>query len=64
MESIQWKPEHNQSYHHIMGYLIVQEQESAGSLIGENVQWIKLVLRGIPKIEQREFVWERTDNWG
>lgn len=61
---IRWKPEHNQSYHHIMGYLIVQEQESAGSLIGENVQWIKLVLRGIPKIEQREFVWERTDNWG
>ncbi len=54
----------NQGYHHIMGYLIVQEQESAGSLIGENVQWIKLVLRGIPKIEQREFVWERTDNWG
>ncbi len=61
---IRWKPEHNQGYHHIMGYLIVPEQESAGSLIGENVQWIKLVLRGIPKIERREFIWERTDNWG
>ena len=47
-----------------MGYLIVPEQESSGSLIGENMQWIKLVLRGIPKFEQREFVWERTDNWG
>jgi hypothetical protein len=59
-----WKPEHNEGYHHIMGYLIVPEQESTGSLIGENVQWIKLVLQGIPKIERREFVWERTDKWG
>ncbi len=61
---IRWNPEHNEGYHHIMGYLIVPEQESEGSLIGENVQWIKLILRGIPKIERREFVWERTGNWG
>ncbi len=61
---IRWKLEHNEGYHHIMGYLIVPEHENEGSLIGENVQWIKLVLRGIPKIERREFVWERTDNWG
>jgi hypothetical protein len=61
---IRWQAEHNEGYHHIMGYLIVPEQDTEGSLIGEKVQWIKLVLRGIPKIERREFIWERTDKWG
>jgi hypothetical protein len=61
---IRWKTEHNQGYHHMMGYLIVPDDKSSGSLIGDDVQWIKLVLRDIPMIEQREFVWEKTDKWG
>ncbi len=57
-EGFKWKQTHNQGYHHIMGLLTVPDLRDKGSLTGKDVKWIKLVVKGVPKIAKREFRWD------
>jgi hypothetical protein len=56
-EGFQWEELHNMAYHHVLGFLTVPDLKEK-SLMAKDVEWIKLVLRGIPKIERREFKWD------
>ncbi len=57
-EGFKWEEIHNRGYHHVLGVLTVSDLKDEKSLMATDVQWIKLVLKGIPKIQSREFKWE------
>ncbi len=58
-EGFKWKQTHNESSHHIMGLLMVPDLGDKGSLTGKDVKWIKLIIKGVPIIENREFRWDQ-----
>ncbi|HEC61492.1 MAG TPA: hypothetical protein ENI27_04490 [bacterium] len=53
-----WKVIHIQGYHHVSGILTVPNLIGRESLTAGEVEWIRLVLKGIPNLETREFHWE------
>ncbi len=56
-----WKPFHNIKGH-LEGILVVpiqaKGQKNEFSSTSDNVEWIKLTIKGVPQIEVREFLWE------
>ena len=61
--NIHWVPDPNRGYQQIMGFLVVPEPDTENRFIRKDVEWIKLVLRDIPKIKKREFIWEKIGAW-
>ena len=57
-DGFEWKVTHSQGYHHILGILTVPNWTGGESLTAGEVEWIRLVLKGIPNLETREFRWE------
>jgi hypothetical protein len=61
-EGFNWKQLHRDSNHHFMGILIVPylqpDQKYKNPSTKEDAEWIKLVIKGIPKVENREFRWD------
>lgn len=57
-DGFKWKVIHSQDYHHISGILTVPNLNEGEPLTAGEVEWIRLVLKGIPNLETREFQWE------
>ena len=57
-EGFTWEQINNNKGHHLMGVLMVPDLTSEISLTKNDLEWIKLVIKGIPKIENREFQWD------
>lgn len=60
-EGFKWEEIHNRGYHHVLGVLTVSDLKDEKSLMAKDVEWIKLIIKGIPKIKTREFKWEKSD---
>lgn len=60
VEGFTWKQIHNNKGHHLMGVLMVPDLKSELSLTKDDLEWIKLVIKGIPNIEYREFHWDKV----
>ncbi len=59
-EGFSWTETHNASSHHVMGFLAVPDLDDGQSMLADDVQWVKLVIKGIPAVPNREFRWSRT----
>ncbi len=58
MEGFEWRPiqSHN---HHFMGILKAPGRKGGKSILKES-KYIKLIIKGIPKIDKREFRWSNS----
>lgn len=53
-----WRQIHNHGQNHLMGLLAAHDLEGGESLIGRDVEWIELVILGLPENEHRTFRWK------
>ena len=56
MDGFEWRPIHNSHNHHFMGILTVPGLKT-GKAIFKEAKYIKLIIKGIPSIDKREFRW-------
>ena len=56
----EWRITHTAGFHPLAGVLVAPDLKGERSLRGGDGQWLKLILRGIPKVKYREFVWMRS----
>jgi hypothetical protein len=53
-----WQQVHTHGHYHLMGLLAAPDLEGGESLVGEDVEWIELVIRGLPGNARRTFRWQ------